>query len=113
MCQSYMLFFRLYMCGYHSKWKMMSQLVGSLLQLFPPLYEAGRLSTSDEDLVNSILTDAVTALTNEFNGNIQVHTQCTADNTEQVSSVFNEVIKIDTICRGEKCLEELKKLSRR
>ncbi len=42
------------------------------LQLLPSLYETGRKCASDEDLVNYILTDTVTALTDEFNRSIQV-----------------------------------------
>ncbi|XP_059190926.1 capping protein, Arp2/3 and myosin-I linker protein 2 [Centropristis striata] len=40
-------------------------------KLLPCLYEAGRTCTSDGNLVNHILTDATTALTNEFNRSIQ------------------------------------------
>ncbi|XP_070687396.1 capping protein, Arp2/3 and myosin-I linker protein 2 [Pempheris klunzingeri] len=40
-------------------------------KLLPALYEAGRPCASDGDLVNSILTDAAAALTNEFNRSIQ------------------------------------------
>ncbi|XP_062276911.1 capping protein, Arp2/3 and myosin-I linker protein 2 [Scomber scombrus] len=41
------------------------------LKLLPSLYEAGRKWTSDGDLVNCILTDAATALTDEFTRSIQ------------------------------------------
>lgn len=44
------------------------------MQLLPSLYEAGRKWTPDGDLVNCILTDAATALTDEFTRSIQVHT---------------------------------------
>ncbi|XP_068578997.1 capping protein, Arp2/3 and myosin-I linker protein 3-like [Cebidichthys violaceus] len=40
-------------------------------KLLPSLYEAGRKCASDGDLVNCILTDTATALTNEFNRSIQ------------------------------------------
>lgn len=43
------------------------------LQLLPSLYEAGRTCASDGDMVNSILTDTATALTDEFQRSIQVH----------------------------------------
>lgn len=45
-----------------------------LVQLLPSLYEVGRKCTSDGDLVNRILTDTATALTNEFTRSIQVRT---------------------------------------
>ncbi|XP_020496693.2 capping protein, Arp2/3 and myosin-I linker protein 2 [Labrus bergylta] len=41
------------------------------IKLLPSLYEAGRTCTSDGDMVNCILNDAATALTNEFNRSIQ------------------------------------------
>ncbi|XP_038562432.1 capping protein, Arp2/3 and myosin-I linker protein 2 isoform X2 [Micropterus salmoides] len=40
-------------------------------KLLPSLYEAGRKCASDGDLVNCILTDSATALTNEFNKSIE------------------------------------------
>lgn len=42
------------------------------VQLLPSLYEAGRKCASDGVSVNCILTDAATALTNEFTRSIQV-----------------------------------------
>ncbi|XP_078024393.1 capping protein, Arp2/3 and myosin-I linker protein 2 isoform X2 [Epinephelus lanceolatus] len=40
-------------------------------KLLPSLYEAGKKCASDGDLVNGILTDTATVLTNEFNRSIQ------------------------------------------
>ncbi|XP_027128545.1 capping protein, Arp2/3 and myosin-I linker protein 2 isoform X2 [Larimichthys crocea] len=40
-------------------------------KLLPSLYEAGRTCASDGDMVNSILTDTATALTDEFQRSIQ------------------------------------------
>lgn len=50
-------------------------LLASFLQLLPSLYEVGRKCASDGDFVNCILSDTVTALTNEFTRSIQVRVQ--------------------------------------
>ncbi|XP_054476721.1 capping protein, Arp2/3 and myosin-I linker protein 2 [Anoplopoma fimbria] len=64
-------------------------------ELLPSLYEAGRKCSSDGDLVNCILTDTATALTNEFNRSIQELAQglirgaeATCPRVIQRSSVF-------------------------
>lgn len=53
--------------------KMTLMLFSLLVQLLPSLHEAGRNFASDVDLVNSILSDTATALTNEFSRSMQVH----------------------------------------
>ncbi|XP_071344816.1 capping protein, Arp2/3 and myosin-I linker protein 2 isoform X2 [Trachinotus anak] len=69
-------------------------------KLLPSLYEAGSKCTSDGDLVNCILTDAATALTNEFTRSIQEMAQGLMRSAE---AVCPRVVQRSSVCE---CLSE-------
>ncbi|XP_044049141.1 capping protein, Arp2/3 and myosin-I linker protein 2 isoform X3 [Siniperca chuatsi] len=69
-------------------------------KLLPSLYEAGRKCASDGDLVNCILTDSATALTNEFNRSIQELAQGLMRCAE---AVCPRVVQRSSVCE---CLSE-------
>ncbi|XP_050929608.1 capping protein, Arp2/3 and myosin-I linker protein 2 isoform X2 [Lates calcarifer] len=70
------------------------------IKLLPSLYEAGRKSASDGDLVNSILTNAAMALTNEFTQSIQEMAQGLMRCAE---AVCPRVVQRSSVCE---CLSE-------
>ncbi|XP_026222298.1 capping protein, Arp2/3 and myosin-I linker protein 2 isoform X2 [Anabas testudineus] len=69
-------------------------------KLLPSLYEAGRKCPSDGDLVNCILNDTATALTNEFTRSIQVMAQGLMRCAE---AVCPRVVQRSSVCE---CLSE-------
>ncbi|GLD67147.1 capping protein, Arp2/3 and myosin-I linker protein 3-like protein, partial [Lates japonicus] len=70
------------------------------IKLLPSLYEAGRKCASDGDLVNSILTNAAMALTNEFTQSIQEMAQGLMRCAE---AVCPRVVQRSSVCE---CLSE-------
>ncbi|KAK2918344.1 capping protein, Arp2/3 and myosin-I linker protein 2 isoform X2 [Channa argus] len=69
-------------------------------KLLPFLFEAGRTHTSDGHLVNCILADTTTALTNEFTRNIQEMAQ---DLMRCAEAVCPRVVQRSSVCE---CLSE-------
>ncbi|XP_051239086.1 capping protein, Arp2/3 and myosin-I linker protein 2 isoform X2 [Dicentrarchus labrax] len=69
-------------------------------KFLPSLYEAGRKCASDGDLVNCILADTATALTNEFNRSIQELAQGLMGYAE---AACPQVVQRSSVCE---CLSE-------
>uniref|UniRef100_UPI0037E94C0F capping protein, Arp2/3 and myosin-I linker protein 2 n=1 Tax=Semicossyphus pulcher TaxID=241346 RepID=UPI0037E94C0F len=66
-------------------------------KLLPSLYEAGRKSASDGDMVNCILSDAATALTNDFNRSIQELAQGL---TRSAEAVCPRLVQRSSVCES-------------
>ncbi|XP_034542518.1 capping protein, Arp2/3 and myosin-I linker protein 2 [Notolabrus celidotus] len=66
-------------------------------KLLPSLYEAEKMCTSDGNMVNCILTDTATALTNEFNRSIQELAQGL---TRSAEAVCPRVVQRWSVCES-------------
>ncbi|CAJ1057326.1 capping protein%2C Arp2/3 and myosin-I linker protein 2 [Xyrichtys novacula] len=66
-------------------------------KLLPSLYEAGSTCTSDGDMVNSILAETATALTNEFNRSIQELAQSL---TRCAEAVCPRIVQRSSVCES-------------